>query len=378
MEIYLDNAATSHPKPPEVLEAVQKALTQYNGNPGRSGHRRALNGARILLNARESLASLLHAPQAESIVFCFNCTDALNMAMKGSLHVGDHVVTSALEHNSVLRVLEGLRQRGLITYSIIQPEASGMVSPSDFAAALRSNTSLCVLTHASNVTGAIQPVAAIGEIMRRSGVRYLVDGAQAVGHIPVSIQLIGCDLYAFPGHKGLLGPQGTGGLYISPCCSLIPFREGGTGSASDSILQPTERPECFESGTVNLPGIAGLHSGAELIAAHLKEHLKREQELSCALWEGLKSIPSITLYTPQEAVNRVGTIAFNIGSQMSSSEAADRLDALHIAVRGGLHCAPLAHQWLGTLRRGAVRASLSWQNTFDEIDTFLRAVRSLC
>ena len=377
MEIYLDNAATSHPKPPEVLKAVREALTAYNGNPGRSGHERALAGARILLSARETLADLMHAPQPECIAFCFNCTDALNTAIKGTLHVGDHVVTSVLEHNSVLRVLESLRRRHLITFTLLSPKPDGMIDPSDFAAALRPNTGLCILTHASNVTGAIQPVAAVGEIMRRSGVPYLIDGAQALGHIPVNIQTLRSDLYAFPGHKGLLGPQGTGGLYVSPELPLNSFREGGTGSSSDSILQPTERPECFESGTVNLPGIAGMKAGAQLIASHQPEHMKHEQELTRALWDGLHSIPSVTLYTPQETACRVPTVSFNIGDQLTSAEAADALAAAHIAVRGGLHCAPGTHQWLGTTRRGAVRVSLNWQNTFEEIDRFLRTVRSL-
>lgn len=377
MEIYLDNAATSHPKPPEVLSAVQSALTATNGNPGRSGHKRALMGARTLLSTREALATLISAPQPECITFCFNCTDALNTAIKGSLHVGDHVIASTLEHNSVLRVLEGLRSRSLISYTLISPSPDGMVSPSAFEEAIRANTALCILTHASNVTGAIQPVAAVGEIMRKNGIRYLIDGAQSIGHIPVNVQSLQCDLYAFPGHKGLLGPQGTGGLYIAPNLPLRPFREGGTGSSSDSITQPNERPECFESGTVNLPGISGLRAGIRLIAPLQSEHLAFERELACALWEGLHSIPSITLYTPQDAVSRVGTISFNIGDQLTSSEAADLLDEAQVAVRGGLHCAPGAHRELGTLRRGAVRASLSWQNTFEEINVFLRAVHAI-
>lgn len=377
MEIYLDNAATSHPKPPAVLTAVQSALTTFNGNPGRSGHKRALAGARLLLTAREALAELIHAPQPECIAFCFNCTDALNTAIKGSLHVGDHVIASSLEHNSVLRVLEGLRVRGLITVTLIPPRPDGMVSPSDFAAALQPNTSLCVLTHASNVTGVIQPAAAVGQIMRSRGVRYLIDGAQTIGHIPVNVQSLHCDLYAFPGHKGLLAPQGTGGLYIAPDLPLNPFREGGTGSSSDSMLQPSERPECFESGTANLPGVAGLLAGTSLVSERLSAHRARETELSRALLEGLSRIPSVALYTPPEASGCVGTVSFNIGSQLTSSEAADRLDALGIAVRGGLHCAPGAHQWLGTTKRGAVRASLSWQNTPEEIESFLRAIRAL-
>ncbi len=376
MQIYLDNAATSHPKPEPVLQAVQQALTDLNGNPGRSGHQRALAGARMLLTARETLAALLNAPQPEYIVFCFNGTDALNTAIKGSLKVGDHVVTSALEHNSVLRVLEGLHKRGLIDFTIVDPEPDGMISPLRIRSALQSNTSLCVLTHVSNVTGAIQPVAAVGQLMREYGIRYLIDGAQTVGHIPVDVQSLNCDLYAFPGHKGLLGPQGTGGLYIAPGLALRTFREGGTGSSSDSIIQPTERPECFESGTVNLPGIAGLNAGASLIAAHHNEYLSRERILSNALQEGLQAIPGVITYLPDDISGRTGVVSFNVGDY-SSSEVADRLDSAGISVRGGLHCAPEAHRWLGTLQRGAVRASLSWQNTSEDVEALLRIIQSL-
>lgn len=377
MDIYLDNAATSHPKPDCVISAVQHALTVLNTNPGRSGHRQALAGARLLLNAREAIAGLINAPDDDCIIFCFNCTDALNMAIKGILHIGDHVIASSLEHNSVLRVLEGMRLHRYITVTLVDPEPDGAVCPDRIVKAIRPDTALCILTHASNVTGALQPVAAVGALMRAHGIHYLIDGAQAAGHLPVDVQALKCDLYAFPGHKGLLGPQGTGILYAAPGLSLRPFREGGTGSSSDSMTQPSERPECFESGTVNLPGIAGLFEGAKMIAANQSHYLARERELTGLLWEGLRSIPGVALYTPQDAAGRVGVVSFNLGSQLSSAEAADRLDTMNIAVRGGIHCAPAAHQWLGTLKRGALRASLSWQNTPEEIDVFLRAVRSL-
>jgi len=377
MEIYLDNAATSHPKPPQVLSAAQEALTTLNANPGRSGHKRALAGARTLWKARSALSQLFCVEQPEDIVFCFNCTDALNTAIKGSLHIGDHVITSSLEHNSVLRVLESLRSKGLITFSMIPPEADGAVSPEKFASAITSRTTLCILTHASNVTGAIQPVEEIGRLMHSHGIRYLIDGAQTAGHIETNLSKLGCDLYAFPGHKGLLAPQGTGGLFIGRNIPLRPFREGGTGSGSDNIAQPSERPECFESGTLNLPGIAGLLSGAELILKNQASYRTREKELTSALYEGLSCIPGVTLYTPREESMRVSTVSFNVGTDLTSSEAADYLDTQNIAVRGGLHCAPEAHRHLGTLRRGTVRASLSWQNSLSDIEALLRAVHSM-
>lgn len=374
MEVYLDNAATSHPKPPAVLKAVQEAMTIYNGNPGRSGHSRALAGARLILDARETLAELINAPHSECIVFCFNCTDALNTAIKGSLCVGDHVITSTLEHNSVLRVLNMLRARGLIELTCIAPEHDGAVNPLHFQQAIRRNTRLCILTHASNVTGAIQPVAEVGKIMHTVGVRYLIDGAQAMGHIPVDVQSIQCDLYAFPGHKGLLGPQGSGGLYIAPNLPLRAFREGGTGSSSDSILQPAERPECFESGTLNLPGISGLKAGIDILQAAHSKYIIRERELTQALWDGLHAMRGVQIYTPSSVDARVGVVSFNVGD-MASTEVSDYLENRDIAVRSGLHCAPGAHQFLGTLKRGAVRASVGWQNTLEDIEALLDAIR---
>lgn len=376
MEIYLDNAATSHPKPPEVLRAVHEALTELNGNPGRSGHARALRAAQTVMNTREAVASLINAPQPENIVFCFNCTDALNLAIKGSLKVGDHVVASSLEHNSVLRVLEALRVRGLIETTLIDPSPDGRVLPESFISALRPRTALCILTHVSNVTGVIQPAALIGTIMKSRGIRFLIDGAQAVGHIPVDVQALQCDLYAFPGHKGLLGPQGTGGLYVASGLPLKPYREGGTGSSSDSLIQPSERPDCFESGTLNLAGLSGLLAGVQFAGSHRSEFFYREHQLANMLCEGLSSMPGVTLYTPGNSASCVGTVSFNV-SDFSSADTADRLAEAGFAVRGGLHCAPYAHRWLGTLRRGAVRASLGWQNTESDILSLLRTVRSM-
>lgn len=375
MEVYLDNAATSHPKPDSVLKSVCDALTMYNGNPGRSGHHRALAGARILLSCREALAELIGAENPENIVFCFNCTDALNLAIKGSLHKGDHVIASMLEHNSVLRVLSELQARGQIALTLLTPGADGMVTPEQYTSALRGNTALAVLTHASNVTGAIQPVAAIGAQMQARGIRFLVDGAQAIGHIPVNVRALKCSLYAFPGHKGLLGPQGTGGLYIQPGLQLGTVREGGTGSSSDDMRQPSEMPERYESGTVNLPGIAGLLAGVQHIKRFPIEALVKERRLTEYLFEGLQE-QKVPLYTPADVAARVGVVSFNIGDY-TSSQAADLLAQNDIAVRGGLHCAPGAHRFLDTLQRGAVRASIGWATTEQDVEALLRSVHEL-
>ena len=376
MQIYFDNAATSHPKPEEVVREVARAMTETNANPGRSGHAAALAAARKVLETRERLAGLLNAPDPLRVVHCFNCTDALNLAIKGSLRAGDHVVATWLEHNSVLRVLGTLASRERITLTLVPPRPDGFVDPRDIREALTPRTTLIVCTHASNVTGAIQPVAAVGALARERGVRFLIDGAQSLGGLSVDVRSLGCDLYAFPGHKSLLGPQGTGGLYIGPDIQLAPLREGGTGSGSDSLLQPRELPEGYEAGTVNLPGIAGLGAGCAYVAPRLSQIMMHERELSQALYEGLSAMPVVTLYSPAQEAARSGIVCFNVGD-LSSSQAADALSMQGIAVRGGLHCAPLAHRFLGTLRRGAVRASVGWANTFEEAESLLRAVKGM-
>lgn len=374
--IYLDNAATSHPKPDPVIRAVVRAMTDINANPGRSGHARALAAARQVLNTREALAKLIGAGDVMSVIHCFNCTDALNLAIKGTLHLGDHVIATALEHNSVLRPLWGLAARRRIELTLIEPRPDGFIDPEDVACAVTERTALIVCTHASNVTGAIQPVAAIGQVAKRRGVRYLIDGAQALGAMPVDVRALGCDLYAFPGHKSLLGPQGSGGLYIRPGVKLNPLREGGTGSASDSLMQPSELPERYESGTVNLPGIAGLGAGVAYVAQRLSQIMIHERELTGALMEGLRAVPGVTIYSPDEEAARAGIVTFNVGDK-SSSQAADALSAKGFAVRGGLHCAPRAHRFLNTLQRGAVRVSVGYANTFEEIDALIDAVKGI-
>ena len=376
MQIYFDNAATSHPKPSAVVQAVAKALTETNANPGRSGHRAAIEAARVVLDCRERLAALLGAGDPMRVVHCFNCTDALNQAIKGSLHVGDHVVATCLEHNSVLRVLHALATRGRITLTLVPPRPDGFVDPGDVGDALTPATALIVCTHASNVTGAIQPVAAIGQVAKAAGVRYLIDGAQALGGMPVDVKALGCDLYAFPGHKSLLGPQGTGGLYIAGGIRLNPLREGGTGTDSHSLLQPETLPERYESGTVNLPGIAGLAAGCAYVTPRLSQIMMQERELTQALYDGLAAMDGITLYSPAQEAGRAGIVCFNVGD-LPSAQVADALARRDIAVRGGLHCAPEAHRFLGTLLRGAVRASIGHANTFEEVERFLQAVRAL-
>ncbi len=376
MEIYLDNAATGDPKPQAVIDAVVRAMTSINANPGRSGHPRALEAARCVYAARQELSDFIGAEDGSSVCFMANCTDALNTAIKGIVNRGDHVIATMLEHNSVLRVLSKLSAEQQIALSLIWPEADGMIDPEKIRRAIRSNTRLICMTQASNVTGAIQPTAAVGQIARGHGITYLIDGAQALGAIPVNVQKLMCDLYAFPGHKSLLGPQGTGGLYIHSGLVLNTLREGGTGTDSERLMQPDAAPERYEAGTVNMHGIAGLHAGVKYVRAHAASILSAERELTDAMYKGLERMRGVTLYSPPDEAARCGIVTFNIGD-MGSSQAADALAERGICVRGGLHCAPCAHRVLGTIRRGAVRASVGYASTYDDVNALLRAVHEI-
>ena len=370
--IYLDNAATSYPKPPAVIEAVTAALRDAGGNPGRSGHPMALKAGRLVIEGRLAVARFLGIPDPNRLFFTLNCTDSLNLAIKGLVRAGDHVVSTWLEHNSVLRVLKGLQQRGVITLSLAMPEADGVVRPESVLRLVNRRTRLIVHTQASNVTGVVQPVEELGLRSQRSGIPLLVDAAQACGHVPVDLSSAPIDLYAFPGHKGLLGPQGTGGLWVREGLTPLPLREGGTGTQSDLMYQPGDLPERYESGTLNTPGIAGLLAGVQ----YLTTHESPVTALTEGLWEGLRSIPGAELYPNHRTDFRSGVVAFNLAGH-SSEEIADTLSDQEICVRGGLHCAPLAHRWLGTLERGAVRASLGAFTSAAEVETFLAAVREL-
>lgn len=373
MQIYFDNAATSSPKPEAVIQEMTRAMREYNANPGRSGHESALKAAHCIYESRRTLADFLNAEDSSCLSFHLNCTDALNLGIKGVLSRGDHVISTMLEHNSVLRVLTGLSRSGMITLTLVNPRPDGFVDPADIQKNIRRNTRLIVMTHASNVTGAIQPVAAVGQIAQQHGVHFLIDGAQVLGAFPVSVADLHCSMYAFPGHKSLLGPQGTGGLYVKSGLRLNTLREGGTGTDSDNMLQPDDAPERYESGTLNTPGIAGLRRGVEFVSARMSQIIMHERELCSALQEGLARLPDAVLYSPGNEAARAGIVSFNIGD-MNSGEVSDLLAQRGFAVRSGLHCAPGAHAWLGTLRRGVVRASVGYASTMQEVDAFLKAI----
>lgn len=371
--IYLDNAATSFPKPPEVIEAVRDAMENIGGNPGRGGHDGALAGAKLMEECREEAADLLGAEKPEQVIFCLNCTDALNTAIRGTLHEGDEVLVSHGEHNAVMRPLMGYHDAGKITVRILPPDERGLLQPDTVRRAISGKTALCILCHASNVTGVIQPAPGIAAACHSLGVPLLLDAAQTAGTEDVAA--VGADMIALPGHKGLMGPMGTGLLCLNHGMLPRPLREGGTGSMSESLRQPAILPDRLESGTVNLPGIAGLKAGIAFVRRHREAIREYEQALTNRLRAGLKSIPGVTVYGAEDAP-RASAVSFNVGEK-ESGETADALNRLGFALRGGLHCAPSIHAWLGTTQIGAVRASAGPFSTDQEIDRLLEAVEKI-
>ena len=370
--IYLDNAATSFPKPASVVRAMGDALTRCGANPGRSGHRLALAAGRIVEGCREELAAMLGEADASRVAFACSATDALNMAIHGVLRTGDHVVTTLLEHNSVLRPLSELSRSGAITLTIVPPDARGRICAQDVARALTPRTRLVAMTHMSNVLGAAQDVASVGALCRGRGVLLLVDCAQTAGHLPLTPRAWGAALLAMPGHKGLLGPHGTGALWVREDVQLAPLRQGGTGSSSESMFQPRMMPDALESGTLNLPGIAGLRAGLREALAHREEAHGAAVALCDGLREELLDLPGVRVYTPEGA----SLVSFNVEG-IASQEVAAALDGMDIPVRGGLHCAPGVHRLLGTLETGAVRASPGLFSTRQDAQALLSAVRRI-
>jgi len=364
--IYLDNAATTFPKPPEVLRAMAGTMEKLGGNPGRGGHRLSLLAGRVVESCREAAAELLGVTSPERIIFTKNCTESLNLAISGMLRPGDEVVCSHGEHNAVMRVLARLVSRGEVAVRVLQPDARGLLSPDDLRAAISPRTRLVILCHASNVTGVIQPAAALGAVCRELGVPLLLDAAQTAGVLDVTLDGLNADLIAMPGHKGLLGPHGTGLLALREGVDPEPLLVGGTGSASESLRQPALLPDRYESGTLNLPGIAGLLAGLRFILAHRAEIAEYEHALNERLRRQLAQIPGLALLGDDSAP-RVG-ITSVVPAHGDSGELADALDRSGVAVRAGLHCAPAIHAWLGTLQSGAVRFSVGPFNTQRDVD----------
>ncbi|GAB6933779.1 aminotransferase class V-fold PLP-dependent enzyme [Calditerricola satsumensis] len=375
---YLDNAASTWPKPPAVVEAMKACVEAFAANPGRGSHALAQKAARVVAQARAHLARLFGVRNPNDLFFFANATQALNQALKGYLRAGDHVVASAVEHNAVRRPLEHLRRTRGVEVTYVPPRENGLFAADDFLAALRPNTRLVAVTHASNVTGVILPVADIGERLRSRGVPLLVDASQTAGVLPIDVTAMNIALLAFPGHKGLYGPQGTGGLYAAPDLELEPLVHGGTGSHSEEADQPAVRPERYESGTLNTPGIAGLLEGVKFVLETGVEILHRhEWGLARETIERLSAIPGVRVYGPPPSIERIGVVSFSIAG-VDPAEVAAILDREYgIAVRAGLHCSPLGHETIGTRDGGTVRASFGYFNGPDDVEALAAAVREI-
>jgi cysteine desulfurase family protein len=375
---YLDNAATSFPKPEAVYRALDRCARTQLANPGRAGHKMALGAERLLDDGRHRLNQFFRGRGPERFVFTLNCTDALNIAIKGTLQSGDHVITSDLEHNSISRPLRALELAGTITLTRVPADGTGTIDPDAVRTAVTPRTRLVALSHASNVLGTVQPVAEIGRLAREHDALFLVDAAQTAGVIPVDIQAMEIDLLAFPGHKSLLGPTGTGGLYVGPRAKLRPWREGGTGGDSSSETQPRDFPYYLEGGTPNVLGVAGLVAGVQYVEERGLDDIHRhETELVERLWRRLEGIDGITVYGHRDPARRVGTLSFR-SEALPAPELGGILDqAFDIATRPGLHCAPYVHRALGTFPEGTVRVSPGPFNTEADVGRLADAVAEI-
>jgi cysteine desulfurase / selenocysteine lyase len=378
--IYLDNAATSYPKPKEVGQAMMYFLEKVGANPGRSSHRLSIEAGRILYQARESLAELFKVDDPLRIIFTLNVTEALNLALKGLLWPGDQVITSSMEHNSVMRPLRELEKRG-VEVKVIPCSSQGVLDPVDLERAIKKNTKLIVLNHGSNVIGSLLPITVVGEMAKRHHILFLVDTAQTAGCYPLDIKKDNIDLLAFTGHKALYGPPGTGGLVIGERVNtkkLTPLKVGGTGSHSEFEEQPGFLPDIYESGTPNIVGLNGLKEGVRFVLAEGVDKIhQHEKNLIIRLIEGLKEIPEVTLYGGDYRKEQVAVVSFNLKDKWPS-EVGMRLDEEYdIMCRVGLHCSPATHKTIGTFPRGTVRFSMSWFNTLEEVDQVIMAIRDI-
>jgi cysteine desulfurase family protein len=372
--IYLDNAATSYPKPEEVYRGMEAFVRAAGANPGRGGHRRAVEAEAMINDTRRLLARLFGASRSERIVFCHNATDALNMAIKGVLRPGDHAITTVLEHNSVSRPLNRLEQDGAITLTRLPATADHLIDPEAVARAVTPKTRLIAITHASNVTGTIQPAGAIGRMARERGALLLLDAAQSAGVVSIDVEKDAIDLLAFTGHKGLLGPTGTGGLVVGERASVSAWREGGTGGDSTNPVQPAELPHHLEGGTPNVFGIAGLREGVRhLLERGVESVAAHERALLAEFYRALEEPERFAWYGADRhladgrAEGRVGLVSLNVPGFAPAEAGAILDERFDIAVRPGLHCAPYAHQHLGTFPQGTVRLSVGILTTKDEM-----------
>lgn len=378
--IYLDNAATSWPKPPQVIEAMVKYIECYGGNPGRSGHRLSLEAGRVVYEARELVAQLFNAHDPLHVIFTNNATHALNVAIKGVLRPGDRVVTTSIEHNSVMRPLRSMEMQGVEVVTVPCSD-DGTLDMSAFRQAASSGAKLAVVTHASNVMGTIQDITTAARIAHDAGAMILVDAAQTAGILPVDVQASGIDFLAFTGHKGLQGPQGTGGLVIGKNVDTTvtgTLLEGGTGSRSDSEYHPPDLPDKYEAGTPNGVGIAGLGAGINFIMEHDLGHIRqREMELFRLLIDGLAAIPRVKVYGTKDAYMSACLVSFTIEGMTVSDVGLNLDEEYDLMARVGLHCAPAAHRTIGTFPTGTVRFAPGIFTTESEIEQAVDAVKRI-
>jgi cysteine desulfurase family protein len=367
--LYLDNAATSFPKPESVYQALNCFLRTDGANPGRAGHRMAVRAEKFIEETRVLLAKFFGVADHSQVIFTLNATDSLNIGIKGSLKLGDHVITSLLEHNSVSRPLKQLERDGRIELSQIAFSDDGFVDPADIQKAIKPNTRLIVLTHASNVLGTIQPIGEVGRIAREHDLLFMVDAAQTAGVVPIAVEELQIDMLAMPGHKALMGPTGVGVLIVGKRADLPAWREGGTGGDSSNPVQPKELPFRLEGGTPNTVGIAGLRAGVEFVLQQGIERIhQQENQLLDRLIHALAENSGVHLYGSRDLKRRVATQSLTMFGYTAAETSAILDEAFQIAVRSGLHCAPYVHRQLGLFPEGAVRISIGYFNTEDDID----------
>lgn len=376
--IYLDNAATSWPKPEAVYQTMDKFLREKGGNPGHGSHSLATAAKQVIDEVRLQTARFLHAPAAERIIFTLNCTDSINLALKGLLKPGDRVIISSLEHNAVIRPLSKLAESGVEIIRIPVESKTGATPVEDIEKAITPRTRLIEMVHASNVNGVIQPIEEYGEIARKHNLIFMVDAAQSAGHLSIDVEKAGIDLLAFSGHKGVLGPPGVGVLYVSPRVNLETLREGGTGSISESEKQPEKFPDKLESGTLNSVGISGLGAGLKFILEQGQENIvKHENSLLQGLIRGLSAINGVRIYKAADVLAQAPVISINIEGYEPGEVGVILDQAFDIKVRTGLHCSPEAHKTIGTFPGGAVRLSPGYFNTPEEIEQTIQAIHKI-
>ena len=375
--IYLDNAATTLHKPPQVAEAVKQAILTA-GNAARGAHGASMQASRTVFETRQKLARLLGCPRTDHVVFTANSTEALNIAINGTIHRGDHVISTDCEHNSVLRPLYRLEEERGVELDFVPADRQGRVDYSDFERLMRPNTRAVVCTHCSNLTGNIMDLERISDIAHRHGALLLVDASQTAGTVPIHMEALGVDVLCFTGHKGLMGPQGTGGLCIRPGVEIAPWKVGGSGVHSYDRHHPMEYPTRLEAGTLNSHGIAGLSAALDVILERGVEDIQRaEHALMQRFYEGVRDIPGITVYGDFSVPERCAIVALNIRDYDSSAVSDELTVTYGIATRPGAHCAPRMHKALGTTEQGAVRFSFSFYNTEQEVDAAIAAVRAI-